>query len=180
MGMLFSKLWHKLFHFDEFKVIIVGLNNAGKTTTLYKLLLDEVVATTPTIGGNVEEVVYKNIRFLMWDIGGQEALRSSWHTYYINTHAVILVVDSTDKERLSVTREELAKMLNHEHLKNAILLVFANKQDLKGALTVAEVSDALGLHTIKDHNYHIQGCCALTGEGLYQGMDWMVTQIRGK
>jgi len=72
------------------------------------------------------------------------------------------------------------KMLNHENLKNAILLVFANKQDVKGALTVAEVSDGLGLHTVKDHNYHIQGCCALTGEGLYQGMDWIVTQVKEK
>jgi len=178
MGVLFSKLWHKLFHFDEFKAIIVGLNNAGKTTTLYKLLLDEVVVTTPTIGGNVEEVVYKNVRFLMWDIGGQESLRASWHTYYINTHAVIMVVDSTDRERMAITKQELHKMLTHEHLKNAVVLVVANKQDLKGAMTEAEVSDALGLSSIKDHQYHIQACCALTGEGLYKGMDWLTDKVK--
>eukprot|EP01117_Protostelium_nocturnum_P003603 TRINITY_DN1480_c0_g1_i9.p1 TRINITY_DN1480_c0_g1~~TRINITY_DN1480_c0_g1_i9.p1 ORF type:complete len:202 (-),score=21.20 TRINITY_DN1480_c0_g1_i9:449-1054(-) len=177
MGVMFSKWWHSFFHFDEFKAIIVGLNNAGKTTTLYKLLLDEVVATTPTVGGNVEEVVYKNLRFLMWDIGGQESLRSSWHTYYINTHVIILVVDSTDRERMNITKEELVKMLDHEHLKNALLLVFANKQDLKGAMTVAEISTALGLHNHKDHANHIQACCALTGEGLFQGMDWIVEKL---
>jgi GTPase SAR1 family protein len=89
MGIIASKLWHAIFGYDEKKIIIVGLNNAGKTTTLYKLyenschimstmslfllirLLDEVVVTTPTIGSNVEEIMYKNIRFLMWDIGGQ-------------------------------------------------------------------------------------------------------------
>jgi len=178
MGVLFTKLWHKLFHYDEFKVIIVGFNNAGKTTTLYKLLLDEVVVTTPTIGTNVEEVIYKNLRFLMWDLGGQESLRSSWHTYYINTHAIIMVIDSTDRERMILSREELAKMLNHEHLRNSILLVFANKQDLKNAMTVAEISDILGLHNHKNHTYHIQACCALTGEGLYQGMDWIVQQVK--
>jgi len=86
MGILFTKFWNILFQISQFKVIVVGLNNAGKTTTLYKLLLDEVVVTTPTIGGNVEEINYKNIKFIVWDIGGQESLRASWHTYYLNTN----------------------------------------------------------------------------------------------
>jgi len=172
MGLLMS-IWQSLFRYDEFKIIIVGLNNAGKTTTLYKLLLNEVVATAPTIGSNVEEIVYKNIKFVMWDIGGQEAVRASWNTYYVNTHAVILVVDSTDRGHLSTVKEELAKMLCHENLKTARILVFANKQDLKGAMSAAEISEGLSLHEIKDHDWHIQSCCALTGEGLYQGMDWI-------
>lgn len=99
MGMMLAKLWSSFFGLEEFKILIVGLNNAGKTTTLYKLydsqrsyqtecasLLNEVVVTAPTIGSNVEEVVYKNIRFMMWDIGGQDASRSSWDTYYVDTH----------------------------------------------------------------------------------------------
>ncbi|XP_068936934.1 ADP-ribosylation factor-like protein 5A isoform X2 [Petaurus breviceps papuanus] len=98
----------------EHKVIIVGLDNAGKTTILYQFSMNEVVHTSPTIGSNVEEIVVNNTRFLMWDIGGQESLRSSWNTYYTNTEFVIVVVDSTDRERISVTREELYKMLAHE------------------------------------------------------------------
>ncbi|NXU66088.1 ARL5A protein, partial [Horornis vulcanius] len=76
--------------------------------------MNEVVHTSPTIGSNVEEIVVNNTRFLMWDIGGQESLRSSWNTYYTNTEFVIVVVDSTDRERISVTKEELYKMLAHE------------------------------------------------------------------
>lgn len=83
MGMLFAKLWN-YFASEEHKVIIVGLDNAGKTTILYQFLMSEVVHTSPTIGSNVEEVVHKGIHFIMWDIGGQESLRSAWNTYYAN------------------------------------------------------------------------------------------------
>nr|XP_045726669.1 ADP-ribosylation factor-like protein 5B [Mirounga angustirostris] len=102
------------FLFVEHKVIIVGLDNAGKTTILYQFLMNEVVHTSPTIGSNVEEIVVKNTHFLMWDIGGQESLRSSWNTYYSNTEFIILVVDSIDRERLAITKEELYRMLAHE------------------------------------------------------------------
>ncbi|RXM98640.1 MAM and LDL-receptor class A domain-containing protein 2 [Acipenser ruthenus] len=81
--------------------------------------MNEVVHTSPTIGSNVEEIVVKNTHFLMWDIGGQESLRSSWNTYYSNTEFIILVVDSTDRERLSITKEELYRMLAHELLFSA-------------------------------------------------------------
>ncbi|XP_037693604.1 ADP-ribosylation factor-like protein 5B isoform X2 [Choloepus didactylus] len=113
MGLLFAKLW-SLFCNQEHKVIIVGLDNAGKTTILYQFLMKEVVHTSPTIGSNVEEIVVKNTHFLMWDIGGQESLRASWNTYYSNTEFIILVVDSIDRERLAITKEELYRMLAHE------------------------------------------------------------------
>lgn len=177
MGLLFTKLWG-FFTNEEHKVIIVGLDNAGKTTILYQFLMNEVVHTSPTIGSNVEEVVWKNIHFLMWDIGGQESLRSAWSTYYTNAEFIILVVDSTDRERLSITKEELYKMLAHEDLRKAAVLIFANKQDLKGAMSSAEISQLLNLTSIKDHGWHIQACCALTGEGLYQGLEWITNHIR--
>jgi ADP-ribosylation factor-like protein 5B len=180
MGYWLSKLWNRLFSSKEFKVVIVGLNNAGKTTTLYKLLLDEVVVTNPTIGSNVEEIQYKNIKFLMWDIGGQESLRASWANYYAGTDVVIFVIDSTDRERLPISKLELEKLLANESLKGAILLVLANKNDLKGAMSSTEISDVLGLSKIKDHPWHIQSCCALTGEGLYMGMDWIAQHIGQK
>ncbi|KAJ3058881.1 ADP-ribosylation factor-like protein 5A [Quaeritorhiza haematococci] len=113
----------------------------------------------------------------MWDIGGQESLRASWSTYYVNSKAVIMVVDSTDVARLHISKEELHRMMEHEHLQKASLLVFANKQDVKGALKAAEISEALALSSLRDRQWHIQACCALTGEGLFEGMDWIVSQI---
>ncbi|XP_057571940.1 putative ADP-ribosylation factor-like protein 5C isoform X2 [Hippopotamus amphibius kiboko] len=157
----------------EHKVIIVGLDNAGKTTILYQFLTNEVVHTCPTIGSNVEEIVLQKTHFLMWDIGGQETLRSTWNTYYSNTEFIILVIDSTDRDRLLTTREELYKMLAHEALRDASVLIFANKQDMKDSMTTVEISEFLTLSAIKDHPWHIQGCCALTGEGLPAGLQWM-------
>mmetsp|Transcript_4708 Transcript_4708/g.7322 ORF Transcript_4708/g.7322 Transcript_4708/m.7322 type:complete len:180 (-) Transcript_4708:1333-1872(-) len=177
MGILISKLWWIFGLKNEFKIVIVGLNNAGKTTTLYKLNLGEVVYTQPTIGSNVEEVSYKNIKFEVWDLGGQDSQRLSWATYFTNTHAVIVVIDSTDRERLEVIKTELSKIVSSDDLRSAVVLVFANKQDVKGAMTAAEITDALALHAIKTHNWHIQPCCALTGEGLWKGIDWIADNI---
>lgn len=179
MGLLFAKIW-SLFANEEHKIVIVGLDNAGKTTILYQFLMNEVVHTSPTIGSNVEEVVWKNIHFIMWDIGGQESLRAAWNTYYSNTEFVILVIDSTDRERLTITKEELYKMLAHDDLNRAAVLIFANKQDLKGSMTAAEISQQLNLTAIKTHRWQIQSCCALTGEGLYQGLEWICSQLKNK
>ncbi|XP_006068602.1 putative ADP-ribosylation factor-like protein 5C isoform X4 [Bubalus bubalis] len=175
MGQLMAKLM-SIFWEREHKVIIVGLDNAGKTTILYQFLTNEVVHTRPTIGSNVEEIVLQKTHFLMWDIGGQESLRSTWNTYYSNTEFIILVIDSTDRDRLLTTREELYKMLAHEALRDASILIFANKQDMKDSMTIMEISQFLTLSAIKDHPWHIQGCCALTGEGLPAGLQWMQSQ----
>ncbi|XP_060636766.2 putative ADP-ribosylation factor-like protein 5C [Anolis sagrei] len=179
MGQLFAKLL-SVFGSREHKVIIIGLDNAGKTTILYQFLMNEVVHTSPTIGSNVEEIVLRKTHFLMWDIGGQETLRSTWNTYYSNTEFVILVIDSTDRERLTMTKEELYKMLAHEDLRNAAVLIFANKQDIKNSMSTSEISKFLTLSSIKDHPWHIQGCCALTGEGLPAGLEWMVSRVASK
>ncbi|XP_014666140.1 PREDICTED: ADP-ribosylation factor-like protein 5B [Priapulus caudatus] len=164
MGLLITKLW-SLFGSEEHKVILIGLDNAGKTTLLYQFLMNEVVHTSPTIGSNVEEVTWRNIHFLMWDIGGQESIRTAWQSYYANTEVVILVVDSTDRERLSTVKQEFYKLLQSQDLHKASLLVFANKQDIKGSMSSAEISKYLNLTSDKCLPWHIQGCCALTGEG---------------
>lgn len=135
---------------------MIGLDAAGKTTILYKLHLGEVVSTYPTIGSNVEEVTYRNMRFQVWDLGGQEMLRQTWKTYFINTHALIMVIDSADSKRLDLARKELHAVLDSDELRDACVLIFANKQDLRDAVTPAELSEALSLHSIRTHDWHIQ------------------------
>lgn len=118
--------------------------------------------------------------FQVWDLGGQERLRTSWATYYRGTHAVIAVIDSSDRARISIIKDELFRLLGHEDLQHSVILVFANKQDIKDAMTPAEITDALSLHSIKDHDWHIQACCALSGEGLYDGLGWIAQRVTGK
>jgi ADP-ribosylation factor-like protein 5B len=165
MGGLFSSLWNRLWAEKEYKILLVGLDNAGKTTTMYKLLLNEVVSTAPTIGSNVEEFRYRNLRFVMWDLGGQTTARASWATYCADSQAVIVVIDSSDRDRLDTIRTELFQLLREEDLKSAAVLIFANKQDLPTAMSAMEISDSLGLSELKSHQWSIQACCALVGDG---------------
>ena len=95
-----------------------------------------------------------------------------------NAQAIILVVDSTDRERVGTVRAELTQMMQHDFLRSAVVMVLANKQDLRGAMTTAELSDALALHSLKDHVWHIQPSCALTGEGLQEALEWLATNVR--
>ncbi|KAM3598554.1 uncharacterized protein V6R79_019533 [Siganus canaliculatus] len=176
MGLLLTRIM-AVFGNKEHKVIIVGLDNAGKTTILYQFLTKEAVHTSPTIGSNVEEITVQKTHFLVWDIGGQESLRASWFSYFCNTEIVIVVVDSTDRERLTLTKEELHRMLSHEDLQNASILILANKQDMKGSMSAAEISQFLTLNSITTHPWHVQACCALTGEGLPASLDWMKSQV---
>ena len=140
MGLAFSGLWQRMFGKEERRILMVGLDAAGKTTILYKLKLGEIVTTIPTIGFNVETVEYKNISFTVWDVGGQDKIRPLWRHYYQNTQGLIFVVDSNDRDRIDDAKEELHRMLNEDELRDAVVLVFANKQDLPQAMPAAEVS----------------------------------------
>ena len=180
MGTSFSTIWTRFFGKQEMRILMVGLDAAGKTTILYKLKLAEVVTTIPTIGFNVETVEYKNISFTVWDVGGQETIRRLWNYYYNNIQGIIFVVDSNDTERIDDAREELHKMLAEEELKDACLLVMANKQDLPGAMTPPDIADGLGLHTIRGRSWHLQGTCATSGDGLYEGLDWLSKTVTTK
>jgi len=173
MGLSFSKIWDRMFGKEDKRILMVGLDAAGKTTILYKLKLGEVVTTIPTIGFNVETVDYRNISFTVWDVGGQDKIRPLWRHYYQNTQGLIFVVDSNDRERVDAARDELHRMLGEDELRDSILLVFANKQDLPNAMNAPEMTDKLGLNTLRSRHWFIQACCATSGEGLYEGLDWL-------
>ncbi|KAF5814076.1 putative small GTP-binding protein [Helianthus annuus] len=155
------------------KILMLGLDDSGKTAILYKLKLGDFIATVPTIGFNVEALEYKNIRFSVWDLGGQDSIRAMWRYYYRNTHALIFVVDSNNRKRIYQARNELHRLLKEDELSDATILVFANKQDLPDAMNVSEVADKLKLHTISQRRWHIQSTSAKTGHGLYEGLSWL-------
>jgi len=180
MGLLMSKVWERMLGKKEMRILMVGLDAAGKTTILYKLKLGEVVTTIPTIGFNVETVEYKNISFTVWDVGGQDKIRPLWRHYYQNTQGLIFVVDSNDRDRAEDAKDELNKMLNEDEMRDAALLVFANKQDLPNAMPAAEVTEKLGLQNMRNRQWFIQSACATTGDGLYEGLDWMSRTLSTK
>jgi ADP-ribosylation factor protein 1 len=142
-------------------------------------------------------VEYKNICFTVWDVGGQDKIRPLWrHCMFLppprsparllivaradfqNTQGIIFVVDSNDRERISEAREELQRMLNEDELRDAMLLVFANKQDLPNAMNVAEITDKLGLHSLRQRIWYIQAACATSGDGLYEGLEWLSKAVQ--
>jgi len=177
MGLTISNLFQRLFGKRQMRILMVGLDAAGKTTILYKLKLGEIVTTIPTIGFNVETVEYKNISFTVWDVGGQDKIRPLWRHYFQNTQGLIFVVDSNDRERAVEAREELSKMLSEDELRDAALLIFANKQDLPNAMSAAEITDKLGLNQLRGRQWYIQATCATQGQGLYEGLDWLSQEL---
>ena len=180
MGFVFSRLWTKLLGKKNVRILMVGLDAAGKTTILYQLKMGETVKTIPTIGFNVETLDYKGLIFTMWDVGGQDKIRELWKHYYQNTDGLIFVVDSNDRERMQKAANELKKMLAEEELKDCCVLVMANKQDLNGALSTDEVTKALGMESFKGRTWFVQGTSATTGQGLKEGLDWMASVLLKK
>lgn len=122
---------------------------------------------------------FSTLKFQVWDLGGQTSIRPYWRCYYPNTDAIIFVVDSADGERMPVCKGELAAMLEEDELRDAVLLVFANKQDQKGALNAQQISDQLGLPEVRNRQWSIQETSALQGKGLFEGFDWLVACIKG-
>ena len=183
MGFLISKILEFFTkNRNNFKIIILGLQEAGKTTILYRLSLGQFVKTSPTIGSNVEELTYNNVKFQAWDLGGQESIRALWDVYYVNTDAVIYVIDSKNDENFEISKSEFYKVLANKNLKNSVILIFANKQDLPGAKNINKIVEDYELSKIKDHIWHIIPCSAVNGEGLVNGIKWLSDQLvfRGK
>jgi ADP-ribosylation factor-like protein 1 len=179
MGAWMSKLM-SYFGEKEARILILGLDNAGKTTILYRLHCGEVVQTIPTIGFNMETVQYKNIKFSVWDLGGQDNIRAFWRCYYFGCSAVIFVIDSCDAERLETSKAELSAILSEDELKDAVILVYANKQDLPGALSESAVAEGLGLPAIKNRTWSIYKTSAVKGEGIFEGLEWLSTALSNK
>lgn len=162
------------------RCILFGLDSVGKTTLLYKLKQIDLINPIPTLGFNVEEIDYKGFRLSIWDIGGNDRKRFLIDHFCYNTNAVIFVVDSNDIDRLDEAKEKLSEVLQKEVLRDSILLIYANKQDLPNAIKPQELIDRLQLNVISDRAWHVQGSCSTNGDGLFEGLDWLVKEIDSK
>jgi len=165
----------------EMRIFMVGLDNAGKTTIVKRINGEDTSKISPTLGFNIKTMQYNSFRLNIWDIGGQKTLRSYWRNYYEQTDGMVWVVDCSDFRRLDDCRQELHGLLKEEKLMGASLLIFANKQDIKGAIQPEELAKVLQLEVMDaSRHWNIVACSAVTGEGLLAGFDWLVSDIASR
>ncbi|RCH81375.1 ADP-ribosylation factor-like protein 2 [Rhizopus stolonifer] len=162
------------------RILMLGLDNAGKTTILKRINGEPIDTISPTLGFNIKTLEHENYKLNIWDVGGQKSIRSYWRNYFEQTDALVWVVDSADRLRLNDCRKELHQLLQEERLAGATLLVFANKQDIAGALSEKDIKNVLELEDIKSHHWAILACSAVTGNNLLEGMDWVVNDVASR
>jgi len=164
----------------EARILMLGLDNAGKTTVLKKLSEEDISHIMPTQGFNIKSLVHDGFKLNVWDIGGQKTIRPYWTNYFESSDALVYVIDSSDHRRLEESSQELKELLAEDKLAGVPLLVFANKQDLMQASPAEELGESLQLDSIKDRTWTIQACSAKSGDGLQDGMEWLISQVKVK
>ncbi|QPG73662.1 hypothetical protein FOA43_000975 [Brettanomyces nanus] len=177
MGNVFSRV---LSRHREIRVLMLGLDNAGKTTILYKLKLGKTEETVPTVGFNVETIRYKRMVMNTWDVGGQERIRALWRHYFSGTDALIYVIDSADTKRFEGAKKELFKVVNDKELRGCLLAVLANKQDLEGAMKPKEIIERLELQSLDNHEWCVIPTVAVNGTGLTEMLSWLSSHLPRK
>ncbi|KAG9394073.1 ADP-ribosylation factor-like protein Arf6 [Carpediemonas membranifera] len=158
----------------RFQILFVGLESAGKST-IFKWITDrQFVATNPTVGFDMAKHSVKNIDFMMWDLGGQYAIRPQWRHYYTGTFLIVFVVDTANEMAVRDAGAELHNMLRESSLKGVNLLILFNKRDLPNALPEDQVMKLMRLESIRDNQYRCQLTCGLNGEGVEEALTWLV------
>merc|ERR1711920_413371 len=174
MGGLLSILKKMKSNDKEARILMLGLDNAGKTTILKKMSEEDISHIQPTQGFNIKSLVKDGMKLNVWDIGGQKTIRPYWSNYFESSDALVYVIDSSDKRRLEESGQELRELLAEDKLGGLPVLIFANKQDLLQATPADEISDCLNLSAISDRVWIVQACSAKDGTGLQEGMEWIV------
>lgn len=162
----------------EVRIVIIGLDQAGKTSILNKLKYDDGGTTTPTVGFNFQTVIHKKAEINIWDTGGQDKIRDLWKHYYEQVNGVLFVVDSTDENRLEEAKNELHKALGDIRLKDAFVCVAANKRDkLDKIISLDRVRHQLHLDDIAAaRTWTCIGTSANSGEGLSELLNWLASR----
>lgn len=181
MGNLFSSLYFYFFITgDKCRLMMVGLDNAGKTTALNQLKLRQFAHTVPTLGFNLEKISYEGLDFNIWDIGGQEKIRSLWLHYAEDNDGVIFMIDASDTERLELARVELRKLFSVPSLKEVPYCIFLNKQDLPGAIKKDQMEAQIYTEYDGKMFFSVFECIAKDedNDGLIKGLDWLYKTLK--
>lgn len=188
MFALFSGLWEYLFQKDEYCILILGLDNAGKSTLLeqikrmygknYSGLPFEKITTT--VGLNIGKINMSHVKLIFWDLGGQQELQTLWDKYYEECHGVIFVIDSTDETRMEESHQAFNKVVQDPQLQGIPLLILVNKQDLEGSQGVEAIKNFFNDDSSSNGqlDYFIQPTSALSGDGLGIGIEWLVQSVK--
>lgn len=160
---------------NEARILVLGLDNSGKTTILKKLSEEDVSHIMPTQGFNIKSLMQDGFKLNVWDIGGQKSIRPYWRNYFDQTDALVYVIDSADSKRMEETTIELQQLLDEEKLQDIPVLIFANKQDLMNAVDVEDIKEEIKM--VNGRNWTIIPCSAKTAEGLQDGMEWLVEEL---
>ena len=170
----------KCFDKEPKRVLILGLDGAGKTTLMYLLKYKELITTLPTVGFNIEELfIARKLKVRLWDVGGHIKVRHLWTHYYMTTAGIIYVVDSSCKERMKESKEEFYKILKHPDVKeNVPILIFANKMELEGGLSVDDIIELFEFKKFVSNPWCVQNCSTYTQEGVWKGIQVFSDMIK--
>ena len=188
MFSLLQGLWQYLFKKNEYRCLIVGLDAAGKSTLLERMkaiydrperaLPPEKIA--PTVGLNIGRLDVEGCKLLIWDLGGQRQLQAIWQKYYSQTHAIIFVVDGTDRDRFPEARQCLERVATDPALSDVPILLYVNKQDRPRCLTASEAVALLDLDLlVLKRPCRALALSAITGDGVTEGISWLIGYLRG-
>eukprot|EP01080_Neovahlkampfia_damariscottae_P010497 gene10497-3018_t len=153
----------------------MGLDNAGKTTMMNQLNLSKIKYTTPM---NLESVQVNNTEIRILDYYAGNKSQILFRHYFSDTDAVIVVIDSSDPTRFQEVNSVIMKELQQEELSNAVVLFLANKQDKKGSVMTTNMIDIFKLMTLKQTRWKIMPCASLSGDGLKEGFDWVLEELK--
>ena len=180
MGGFFSRKVNRFLLRKHRRLLIVGLDGAGKTTILFRMYAKKMVNTKPTESYNVQSFQFSGLTMNVWDVGGQEDLRRFWRHYYTGTQGIIFVIDACDIGRMKDAKAELMGLAADPQLHSAAILVLVNKQDQPGAMAPEEMARAMDLGvTLKNRKWKVQGSTGTTGDGLKEGFTWLGRNCKG-
>lgn len=179
--MVLHKILRKVRREDKnIRILVLGLDNAGKTTVIRTLNGEDVDSVAPTLGFKITSFSFDPFTLNIWDVGGQRSLRTYWKNYFESTDGLVWVVDSADTEKLTTCAAELHDLLKEERLAGASLLVLANKVDLEGALSCDKLEAPLDLKSIKTHDWALYPVSAVKGQHVMEAFEWLITNIANR